>query len=79
MFTIWSDLCGLSRLKLVLPFLAVVRSPEANGVLTDAALRSIQAFLGERLIGEFSQGARTSALVCVMHASGAISFRGRDS
>lgn len=35
----------------MLPFLAVVRSPEANGVLTDAALRSLQAFLAERLIG----------------------------
>ncbi|CAM9914801.1 unnamed protein product, partial [Hapterophycus canaliculatus] len=40
-------------LKLTRPFLAVVRSPEANGVLTEAALRSIQAFLDEGLIGEF--------------------------
>ena len=51
-FTGWSDLSGFSRLELVLPFLAVVRSREANGVLTDAALRSIQAFLGKRLIGK---------------------------
>ncbi|CAN0549903.1 unnamed protein product [Ectocarpus sp. 12 AP-2014] len=46
------DLRGLSRLELVSPFLSVVRSPETNGVLTEAALRSLQAFsrgLGTRL------------------------------
>jgi len=47
-----SDLGGFSRLEIVLPFLALMRSREANGVLSDAALRSLQAFLGKRLIGE---------------------------
>lgn len=47
----WLDLSGFSTLELVLPFLAVVRSREANGLLTDAALRSLQVFLGQRLVG----------------------------
>eukprot|EP00904_Undaria_pinnatifida_P010206 jgi/Undpi1/6315/HiC_scaffold_20.g08798.m1 len=48
------DLSGFSTLELVLPFLAVVRSREANGLLTDAALRSLQVFLGQRLVDEDS-------------------------
>ncbi|CAN0371837.1 unnamed protein product, partial [Ectocarpus sp. 12 AP-2014] len=48
------DLRGLSRLELVSPFLSVVRSPETNGVLTEAALRSLQAFSRDRLIEEDS-------------------------
>ncbi|CAB1118377.1 unnamed protein product [Ectocarpus sp. CCAP 1310/34] len=49
------DLRGLSRLELVSPFLSVVRSPETNGVLTEAALRSLQAFSRDRLIGGFEE------------------------
>ncbi|CAM9457727.1 unnamed protein product, partial [Ectocarpus sp. 6 AP-2014] len=48
------DLRGLSRLELVSPFLSVVRSPETNGVLTEAALRSLQVFSRDRLIEENS-------------------------
>lgn len=49
------DLNGFSTLDLVLPFLAVVQSPEANGLLTEAALKSLQAFLSQRLIGMYAQ------------------------
>lgn len=35
----------------MVPFLAVVRSPAANGVLTEAALKSLQVFLGQSLVG----------------------------
>ncbi|CAM9355232.1 unnamed protein product [Ectocarpus fasciculatus] len=55
------DLRGLSRLELVAPFLSVVRSPETNGVLTEAALRSLQAFSRDHLIEEDSVHASEAA------------------
>ena len=58
------DLRGFSRLDLVLPFLAVMRSREANGVLSDAALRSLQAFLGKRLMGEYLHAGFSRRFTC---------------
>lgn len=53
-YVIGEDLADFSTLDLLAPFVRVVRFPEANGVLTEAALKALQALLGQNIIGKGS-------------------------